>query len=285
MPEEEVPPLLSPEARERIIELLGGEARGAEAERFVAERRDVFPQNIPLPWPKLSEEQANQILCDLQLGQEICQQVLAGQEKPGALKEWLGSIQPTWAGWFLSAFDRVIDQSLLQVRGSGKRGRQRKPPPESLPDPASIPGGIPSMIDAAFLAQPGRIDLAILTSPFMYKHGPAKPIALNDDVLAPRYSWQIDFAIQALKTSNFSISIRPGPPTTNVPDTGLVIRLAYLWKQAHHDWPIRQAGWGKPERGPFLVLATLCLRPFRPLHPTSTDVGEIVRNVLQRLPE
>jgi hypothetical protein len=179
----------------------------------------------------------------------------------------------------------VIGPSPPPVRGSGTRGKRKTPPPETLPEPDSFPDGIPPMVDAALLSQPGRIDQAVLTSPARFHHGRPLPAPVDEKALAERYFWQTDFAIQALNASFFPSPRRRGHPTGNVLDTALVIRLAYLWRQARGEWPKRHFDrTEKRDYGPFLELATTCLRSFRLHFPTSRDIEEIVRNILRRLP-
>ena len=59
MAEESAPPLLSPEHRRRIAELLGGECWCAKVEQIMVKRRDFLKEGQPRPAVELSAELAD----------------------------------------------------------------------------------------------------------------------------------------------------------------------------------------------------------------------------------
>lgn len=111
------------------------------------------------------------------------------------------------------------------------------------------------------MVQPGRIDLAALTDPSRFVHGPLRTGLPEIKAEIDKFAMQIEVVLSALQASYFPSTRRRGHPTTNVAEMALAHRLAYVWRQAHGTWPGRQvlSDSGR-EHGPFLELVRLCLR-------------------------
>jgi len=156
------PPKLSPEDHAEVAKLLGDEKWCSIVEQIMADRYNFLQPGQPRPSGELADEVVKEIEQGLERGKTLSEKVLAGKAEVVDLRQWLAFVEKTQTGWFLGAFDRVNSGTLLPVRGSGARGERKTPKPKPLPPPTSFPLNltdcIPSMAEAAALAQIGRID-------------------------------------------------------------------------------------------------------------------------------
>lgn len=250
---------------QHVADLLGSADWARAAEELIQEQNEFLSDKDVRPWPEIPPQVAGHMLKDLK----------RGRKRAKSLSQWLEELDP-WSRETLSDFLRIKAPLPPPPLPAGKGKRKTRPSRAGAPNPP------PSIRDALLMVQPGRIDLAALTDPSRFVHGPLRTGLADIKAEIDKFAMQIEVVLSALQASYFPSARRQAHPSTNVSRMALVHRLAYLWRQAHGDWPGRivDSDTGK-ENGPFLDLSRICLRG---VGHSGWGVPGIVAGALGRIP-